>query len=214
MSVLSAAITSYVPKYAMLPCTEALFSSGVPVVRLLEANFGMSTRVMMTATRLLLVNITVPFAPEPKGSDLVPPWSRTLDASVHVPTSCLSSEVVFWLSPARATNAASANAASAASTVLQIVFMAFLPWPRARAPRPDGFQHARTKMASGPTARKGRAAAAFSCSGSRADLHQQCPDGRGGTDLSLSPQPDAKEVHVLHGVWRIGSASLRLPPAS
>src|SRR5437762_12336384 len=150
VSVLSAPFTSYVPKYAMLPCTAALFSSGVPVVRVLEANFGMSTRVMMTATRLLLVNIAVPFAPEPNGSDLVPPWSRTLPASVHAPTSCLSSEVVFWLSPARATNAASADAASAASAVLQIVFMAFSPGRVADHRDRCGFQHARTKMASPP----------------------------------------------------------------
>ncbi len=57
----------------MLPCTTALFSSAVPVVRTLEANLGMSARVMISANRSLLVRITVPFGPGPKGSDLVPP---------------------------------------------------------------------------------------------------------------------------------------------
>jgi hypothetical protein len=48
--VLSVSLTEYVPKKAMLPCTTALFSSGVPASRLLDANLGRSERVMMTET--------------------------------------------------------------------------------------------------------------------------------------------------------------------
>ena len=40
-------LTSLVPKVAMLPCTTALFSSGVPCTRLFAANFGMSERIMI-----------------------------------------------------------------------------------------------------------------------------------------------------------------------
>src|SRR6266496_3220963 len=38
---------SYVPKLLLLPRTAASFSSGVPVVRLLEANFGRSGRIIL-----------------------------------------------------------------------------------------------------------------------------------------------------------------------
>src|SRR5262245_42229255 len=112
----------YVPKYAMLPATAALFSSAVAVVRLLEANLGMSARVMTSATRPLLVRITLPFASDPKGSVFVPPWSRTLDFIVQVPTTCCLSEPFFSL-PACAANPKSATAANARH-VRQFVFMA------------------------------------------------------------------------------------------
>ena len=49
----------------MLPATTALFSSAVPVVRLFEANLGRSARVMISATRPVLVRITLPFASDP-----------------------------------------------------------------------------------------------------------------------------------------------------
>jgi len=45
--------------------------------------------------RLLLVNTTVPFASAPNGSDFLPSWSRTFEASVHPPTSCFSSALLF-----------------------------------------------------------------------------------------------------------------------
>src|SRR5882724_10224931 len=44
--VWSAALTETVPKWAMLPWTMALFSSGVALVRLLEATLGRSARAM------------------------------------------------------------------------------------------------------------------------------------------------------------------------
>src|SRR4029450_3907035 len=44
--VLSAALTDTVPKWVMLPWTIALFSSGVAVVRLLEATLGRSARAI------------------------------------------------------------------------------------------------------------------------------------------------------------------------
>src|SRR5947209_4886829 len=44
--VLSTALTDKVPKWAPLPWTMALFSSGVAVVRLLEATLGRSARAM------------------------------------------------------------------------------------------------------------------------------------------------------------------------
>src|SRR5437588_8921166 len=44
--VLSAALTDTVPKWAPLPWTMALFSSGVAVVRLFEATLGRSARAM------------------------------------------------------------------------------------------------------------------------------------------------------------------------
>src|SRR5438552_12516959 len=106
----------------MLPATAALFSSAVPVVRLFEANLGRSARVMISATRPVLVRITLPFASDPKGSVLVPPWSRTLDFIVQAPTTCCLSEPFLPL-PACAANAKSATAANAMA-VLQIVFMA------------------------------------------------------------------------------------------
>src|SRR6267142_4498430 len=106
----------------MLPAAAALFSSAVPVVRLPEANFGMSARVMTSATRPLPVKITLPFASDPYGSVLVPPWSRTLDFIVQAPTTCCLSEPFLSLPPwaADANSAAAANA----KAVLQMVFMA------------------------------------------------------------------------------------------
>jgi hypothetical protein len=43
--------TVYVPKKALLPRTIAAFSSGVPVIRLLDANLGRSDRVVIRAKR-------------------------------------------------------------------------------------------------------------------------------------------------------------------
>src|SRR5262249_46272137 len=40
LRVITLSATEYVPKWAMLPCTIALFSSGVPVLRLPDANLG------------------------------------------------------------------------------------------------------------------------------------------------------------------------------
>jgi len=45
MILLSVGLTVYRPKCEMVPCTTALFSSAVPFVRLLEANFGTSLRL-------------------------------------------------------------------------------------------------------------------------------------------------------------------------
>src|SRR5262249_51580137 len=42
--VCSASLIVYLPNWEMLPCTAALFSSGVPVVRLLDANLGTPVR--------------------------------------------------------------------------------------------------------------------------------------------------------------------------
>jgi hypothetical protein len=52
--VMSLSVTVYVPNKAMLPCTTALLSSAVPSLRLSEANFGSSARILMIAKRPLL----------------------------------------------------------------------------------------------------------------------------------------------------------------
>jgi hypothetical protein len=48
MILLSAGLTVYRPKCEMVPCTTALFSSAVPFVRLLDANFGTSFRLSIS----------------------------------------------------------------------------------------------------------------------------------------------------------------------
>src|SRR5258705_4981290 len=134
----------------MLPATAALFSSGVPLVRLLEANFGTSARVMTRTTRPLLVRITLPFASGPYGSVLLPPWSRTLDTIVQAPWIWPWSEPVCCLLPAWDANATSATAARFGSAILRMVFMGIPPGRARRQRDRGGPQHAPGKIATRP----------------------------------------------------------------
>src|SRR5260221_10716870 len=74
----------------MLPCTTALFSSGVPAWRLLDANLGISDRVMMNDMRPLGPNVTWPRGLGPNKSLFLPSCSSVTETSVHVPTRFLA----------------------------------------------------------------------------------------------------------------------------
>src|SRR5947199_3426834 len=56
-----ASSTVYVPKLATLPCTTALFSSGVPCARFCVANFGSAERTICDEKYPFSVKISSPF---------------------------------------------------------------------------------------------------------------------------------------------------------
>src|SRR5271165_2727138 len=74
----------------MLPCTTALFSSGVPAWRLLDANLERSERVIICEKWPLESNISLPCGLGPKKSVFLPSCSSVLETSVHVPTRSLA----------------------------------------------------------------------------------------------------------------------------
>src|SRR6267143_1552088 len=147
----------------MLPCIAALFSSAVPPVRLLEANFGTSGRVSTMEKWPELVRSIWPFGLGPKGSTLVPPWSTVSDTMVHVPTSCCWSLPVFWLPAALAAEAANAAPTSADNTTRLLVFMTY-PLGRARqAARPWAYEHFSREVAIRPCVLLARLGRRCSC---------------------------------------------------
>ena len=48
VSVLSASLTEYVPKWVIIPCNTALFSSAVPWSAVFAANLGRSERIIVS----------------------------------------------------------------------------------------------------------------------------------------------------------------------
>src|SRR5215831_18889376 len=70
----------------MLPCTTTLFSSGVPLMRLFEANFDRSERMTMIENRPLASTIIVPLGLGPYGRVWFAPSPEVNEISVHVPT--------------------------------------------------------------------------------------------------------------------------------
>src|SRR5262245_8145349 len=71
----------------MPPSTAALFSSGVPCARLLDANLGVSGLILMIAKRPLASNIANPVPFGPKMSTRLPSWRiLTFETLLHVPT--------------------------------------------------------------------------------------------------------------------------------
>src|SRR5262245_9189738 len=109
VKVLFASLTVYVPKFAMLPCTTALYSSGVPWTRLLEANFGRSERMTCVEKRPLSVKIVSPTVLAPHAG---PPSGTVVEdeTNVHAPTSCSFSD--FCCAKELAVNKANANGTS------------------------------------------------------------------------------------------------------
>src|SRR5262249_17061779 len=69
----------------MMPCTIALFSSGVPLMRLFEANLGRSERTTVIENRPLASTIIVPFGLGPYGRVWFAPSPEVSETSVHVP---------------------------------------------------------------------------------------------------------------------------------
>src|SRR6266571_1571151 len=67
VSTAVASSIAQLPKLAIMPCMTALFSSGVPVMRLLEANIGRSERSTMIMKRLLAPSISEPIGLRPYG---------------------------------------------------------------------------------------------------------------------------------------------------
>src|SRR5271165_2811843 len=74
----------------MLPCTTALFSSGVPAWRLLDANLGRSDRVMISEKRPVGSYVRWPCGLGPYISVFWPSFSSVRETSVHVPTRSLA----------------------------------------------------------------------------------------------------------------------------
>src|SRR5215212_6912598 len=66
--VFVASSTDQVPKFAVMPCSAALFSSAVLWFRLLEANFGTSDRKIINAYRPSASNMTRPLGFGPQRS--------------------------------------------------------------------------------------------------------------------------------------------------
>src|SRR5262245_64967712 len=87
---LSASLIEYVPKCAMLPFTTALYSSAVPVARLLDANFGRLAPVMTRTYRPLASSESAPFAFGPNVSLFLPSISDTAEAKLYDPTTSLA----------------------------------------------------------------------------------------------------------------------------
>src|SRR5262249_37079118 len=92
----SAPFTVYVPKCERTPSATALYSSGVPFSRSLEADGGMPARRICREERPLGVKISEPTGFEPKGSILLPSWrSTTTEVYAQVPTSW-ALEIFVW----------------------------------------------------------------------------------------------------------------------
>src|SRR5687768_16107812 len=93
MRNLPAPSIEYRPKYERTPSATALYSSVVPFCRLLDANFGISERILRKEKLELPSYIIKPNALPSVGSNLVPSGRMfTTDTNVHVPTSCCWSD--------------------------------------------------------------------------------------------------------------------------
>ena len=88
--VLSAALTDTVPKSMTLPWTIALFSSGVPVVRLLEATFGRSARAIGDHIATVGIHDRMSFRTGTKCRNPAPIRSVSVETSVQVPARSLA----------------------------------------------------------------------------------------------------------------------------
>ena len=107
----------------MLPCTTALFSSGVPAARLLDANFGRSERVMMTETWPLAARVSWPCGLGPKRSVFLLSCSIVIETSVHVPTRSLAVVCATDSSLGRKTPRISADAVRTAEIMRFILLL-------------------------------------------------------------------------------------------
>src|SRR6201982_2221341 len=99
----------------MAPCTADLFSSAVPSRRLLLANFGRDSPIIVMAKWPFASSINTPRGFGPNASYLLPSGRKlTFDTIVQVPTSCSLSELpCAKLSLALSAAAESARAAVA-----------------------------------------------------------------------------------------------------
>ena len=97
----------------MLPCTIALFSSGVPVSRLLDAILGRSERTSEREKRPFASKIATPsFGPKVRAFGLV----VVFETSTHVPTSCLL--LIFAFGAPAALPAATASPTAVITDIL------------------------------------------------------------------------------------------------
>src|SRR5262249_29276541 len=121
-----ASLTVYLPIWAMLPWTAALFSSAVPASRLLDANLGTPWRTTSEAYRPLLSKIRRPPGLGPNVSTLLPSGRVVIAATNdQVPPSCSLRHFCWRTAPPFIT--ASPNTAMAEALKTLRRFMVVLP---------------------------------------------------------------------------------------
>src|SRR3981189_1564128 len=117
----------------MLPCTMALFSSGVPCRRFSAANLGRPGRVSTCTKWPSGPRIIMPFGSGPNTSDLAPSFAvLTTETSCHVPTRSLADCAVATFVADK-----QAKPANSVEKTLEPRYFLIFPAPQCRR-RPSG----------------------------------------------------------------------------